>query len=172
MFCRNCGNSIPEGAATCEKCGAVVNQSQPIREQSANSNAAQNQNQQQSQQQSQQQNQYRPQAVQYTPQNQGYNYNQQTGGYGYYQPKPQPMSVGGYIGRSLLTLIPFVGGLIYFIMLFVWGGDTTKEESFRNWAKAELWMMLIGVVISVIAFIIIFAVMAASGTGIFYNYSY
>jgi hypothetical protein len=44
--------------------------------------------------------------------------------------------VGGWIGCSLIPLIPLVGGIVYLIMLFIWSDDTTKEESFRNWAKA------------------------------------
>ncbi len=74
-------------------------------------------------------------------------------------PKPEPVSIGGFIGRSLIPLIPFVGGIVYIIMLFIWGGDTTKEESFRNWAKAQLIMMAIGIVLSIILVIalIVFA---------------
>ncbi len=62
--------------------------------------------------------------------------------------KKTPMSVGGWIGRSLIPLIPVVGGIVYLIMLFIWSGDTTKEDSFRNWAKAQL-------IVATIAFILI-----------------
>ena len=55
----------------------------------------------------------------------------------------QPISVGGWIGRCLIPCIPVVGGLIYFIMLFIWMDDKNKEETFRNWAKAQLLVMLI-----------------------------
>ena len=67
--------------------------------------------------------------------------------YGYYPPQSpseEPMSVGGWIGRLLIPCIPVVGWIIYLVMLFVWMGDNTKQESFRNWAKAQLILMAIG----------------------------
>ena len=36
----------------------------------------------------------------------------------------EPVSVGGWIGRSLIPFIPVVGGIVYLIMLFIWSGDT------------------------------------------------
>ena len=35
-------------------------------------------------------------------------------------------------------------------MLFVWSGDTEKEDSFRNWAKAQLIVMGIALVVAVV----------------------
>lgn len=68
-----------------------------------------------------------------------------------YQPASQePITVGGWIGRTLIPLIPLVGGLVYLIMLFIWSGDTTKEETFRNWAKAQLIVMAISVVLGIV----------------------
>ncbi len=52
-------------------------------------------------------------------------------------------------------MIPFVGPLIYFIMLFIWAGDKGKEETFNNWAKAQLVVMLIGIVLGLIVLAII-----------------
>ena len=73
-----------------------------------------------------------------------------------YQPNfsKQPISVGGWIGRSLIPCIPLVGGIVYLIMLFVWSGDTKKEESFRNWAKAQLIVMGIILVLVIIGVIL------------------
>lgn len=73
-----------------------------------------------------------------------------------------PVSVGGWIGRSLIPYIPLVGWLVYIIMLFIWTGDTTKEETFRNWAKAQLIVM--GVVIAVV---ILFYVVLGSALGLY-----
>lgn len=72
----------------------------------------------------------------------------------------QPISVGGWIGRSLIPLIPFVGGLVYLIMLFVWSGDTAKEDTFRNWAKAQLIITAIVFVLTLI-FIVFYGVVFA-----------
>lgn len=70
-----------------------------------------------------------------------------------YNPE-QPISVGGWIGRSLIPCIPVVGGIVYLIMLFIWMGDSTKQETFRNWAKAQLIVLLIVVVLGVLVFAI------------------
>ena len=65
-----------------------------------------------------------------------------------------PVSVGGWIGRQLIPCIPLVGGIVYLIMLFIWSGDKKKEESFRNWAKAQLVVMAIFVVLAIICVIL------------------
>lgn len=77
-----------------------------------------------------------------------------------YQPQPMgfpkaPVSVGGWIGRSLIPFIPLVGGLVYLIMLFIWSGDVTKEDTFRNWAKAQLIVMAIAIVLVVLFYVIL-----------------
>jgi len=74
----------------------------------------------------------------------------------------EPISVGGWIGRCLIPYIPFVGGLVYLIMLFIWTGDNQKEETFRNWAKAQLIVMAVVIVVSIILAILFAALMANS----------
>ena len=66
------------------------------------------------------------------------------------QPPKQPISIGGWIGRNLIPCIPLVGPLVYLIMLFIWSGDTTKEDTFRNWAKAQLIVMLVVLILTVL----------------------
>lgn len=60
------------------------------------------------------------------------------------------ISVGGWIGRTLIPCIPVIGAIAYLIMLFVWSGDTEKEDSFRNWAKAQLIVMGIALAVAVV----------------------
>ena len=67
-----------------------------------------------------------------------------------YASTKQPISIGGWIGRSLIPCIPLVGPFVYLIMLFIWSGDKTKEDTFRNFAKAQLIMMAVGLVLSII----------------------
>lgn len=62
----------------------------------------------------------------------------------------EPISIGGWIGRTLIPMIPIVGGIVYLIMLFIWSGDTKKEETFRNWAKAQLIVMAVVIVLAII----------------------
>ena len=66
----------------------------------------------------------------------------------------EPITVGGWIGRTLIPCIPLVGGIVYLIMLFVWSGDTKKEDTFRNWAKAQLIVMAIVLVLVIIGVIL------------------
>lgn len=76
----------------------------------------------------------------------------------------KPVSVGGWIGRSLIPYIPIVGWLVYLIMLFIWMGDESKEETFRNWAKAQLLVLLIVVGIVLFLWILVFVLV---GTNLF-----
>ena len=75
--------------------------------------------------------------------------------------KKEPVSVGGWIGRTLIPCIPLVGGLIYLIMLFVWSGDQKKEESFRNWAKAQLIVLAIVLVLTIVIAVVFGASIAS-----------
>ena len=71
------------------------------------------------------------------------------------EPKKQVVTAGGYILRGLINYIPVVGGLIYFIMLFVWNADSRKEESFRNWAKAQLILYIIALALVLLVALVI-----------------
>ena len=71
-----------------------------------------------------------------------------------------PVSVGGWIGRTLIPCIPLVGGIVYLIMLFIWSGDTAKEETFRNWAKAQLIVTAIVLVLGIILAVVFGVAMA------------
>ena len=62
----------------------------------------------------------------------------------------EPISVGGWIGRSLIPMIPLVGGIVYLVMLFIWSGDASKEDTFRNWATAQLIVMAVVLVLGII----------------------
>lgn len=61
------------------------------------------------------------------------------------QPEKQSVSVGGWIGRYCLNLIPFAGGLVFFIMLWVWAFSDKYDDTSRSWAKAQLIWMAIAV---------------------------
>lgn len=58
----------------------------------------------------------------------------------------KPVSVGKYIGYSILFSIPVVG----FIMLLVTAFSGGTNKSLKNYARAMLVMMVIGVVLGVI----------------------
>ena len=59
--------------------------------------------------------------------------------------QPKPISIGGWMLRDLIPCIPIVGGIIYFVKLWIWSFDKSKEATFRNWAKSRLiWMAISG----------------------------
>ena len=59
----------------------------------------------------------------------------------------QEVSVGRWLGRYFLTWIPFVGGLVYIIMLIVWACTDKFDKTSKNWAIATLIMAAINIVI-------------------------
>lgn len=83
----------------------------------------------------------------------------------------QHLSVGNWVCRWLINLIPCVGPLIYLIMLFVWAFDLKYNETSRNWAKAQLIIMIASVIISII-FVCIITAMGVSTSDYLYNYMY
>ncbi len=76
------------------------------------------------------------------------------------QLQKMPISVGGWIGRSLglslLALVPIVGPIVYIILLVVWSKDQTKDETFQNWAKAQIVVMIIMFLIGLILCLTVF----------------
>lgn len=77
----------------------------------------------------------------------------------YGTPDTQPVSIGGWIGVMLLTCLP----LVNLIMLFVWAFSSSTKKSLKNYARASLILILIGVVLAVVVSIIL----AVSGISIF-----
>ena len=145
MFCNNCGKMIPDGTAFCTECGSAV--AAETKNDANNVNSASGEEQK---------------SAGNTP------YNNVV--HNYYQMQRQPVSVAGWIGRSLIPMIPLLGPIIYFIMLFVWSGDNSKEESFKNWAKAQLVVMLIGVILSLVVILpIVFMLINMYGHATYYS---
>ena len=137
MFCKNCGEQMDDLALACAKCGTPV--------------AVQPQPQTQPPQ-------YQPPTYQQTtpPQYQQPFYQQP------FVPQSQHddehVSMGGWIGIFCLGLIPFVGWLVYIIMLFVWAFGDTKKKTLKNFSKAILLfyaiilgLTFVGVIIAAIA---------------------
>ncbi len=72
-----------------------------------------------------------------------------------------PVSTGKWVGIQLIKWIPLVGGIVYLVMLFIWAfGNDNQDETFKNWAKAELIITAIIVVFWVIMFVFFGALLA------------
>lgn len=70
----------------------------------------------------------------------------------------KPVGVGGYLGMFALNFIPFIGPLIFFIMLFVWSFGSKANINKKNLSRALLLMMLIIIVIYVAIGIVVVSV--------------
>jgi cell division protein FtsW (lipid II flippase) len=62
------------------------------------------------------------------------------------QPATEPMSVKDWFLTMLITYIPLVG----LVMLFVWAFDSNTNLNKKNFAKASLLWMLVGIAIALI----------------------
>ena len=60
-------------------------------------------------------------------------------------PGSEPLTVGQYVGMMLLGVIPAVG----FILMLIWAFGSETNINKRNYARAVLIMMAIGVVASI-----------------------
>lgn len=87
----------------------------------------------------------------------------------YTQPtQDETVSVLDWIGTVLLAAVPCVGLIVYIIWAF--SKDTKKSKS--NFCKAQLIMMLIGVVLYIIMVIIMVAVVGISASDLGSSYYY
>lgn len=127
MECKNCGNSYPDYAENCPACGAY------------NPYAYKAQQERQPRH-SQEQPQYQQPVNNIYVSDDMYHYDEH-------------VSTWGWIGRWLIMCIPIVG----FIMLFVWAFGGTRKRSLKTWARAHLFLSLIGIIVSVIAIIVLMA---------------
>lgn len=69
----------------------------------------------------------------------------------------KPISFLSWLGTYALLLVPYVGWLIFIVMLFVWAFGNNTPATKKNWARVTL--IFVGIVtVFVILFIIIFYV--------------
>lgn len=111
---------------------------------------------------------FNPNQNQQNEQNQSYQsfgqqpYNQQQ--YPNFRPVDNsPLSMGQYLVMMLLMAIP----LVNIILLFVWGfGEYNVNK--KNFARAQLIMVAIGFVLSILMMILIFAIGASMADSFYY----
>ena len=161
MYCPNCNSENPEGVKFCVNCGNQLDNG--VSKDNAYQDYNQNYNQNYNQAQPYQQPNY----------NQAQPYQQPN----YVQPpaastEDEHMTVGGWIGVFCINLIPCVGSLVYIIMMFVWAFGSTPKKSLKTFAKAQLLMMAIAIVLLIILLIILFAAGAFATHSAYSYYSY
>ena len=67
----------------------------------------------------------------------------------YNDPNAEHVSTLSWIGIFCINLIPFIGYLVYLVMLFVWAFGSTPKRSLKTFAQAQLIVsaVVIGLVI-------------------------
>ena len=59
----------------------------------------------------------------------------------------KPMTAWKWIGLSLLPAVPFVGAIIYLILMFKWAFGGTPDLSLKGYARANLLVMLFVIIL-------------------------
>ena len=67
--------------------------------------------------------------------------------------KEKPISFLNWLGTYGLLLIPFVGWLIYLVMLFIWAFGNKTPESKKNWSRATLIYTAVSVILAIVILI-------------------
>ncbi|MGI6325639.1 MAG: zinc ribbon domain-containing protein [Saccharofermentanales bacterium] len=138
MFCPNCGKSNPDDSRFCESCGTNMLEAPaaPVAPPPVQTTY--------------QQPAPTPQPVAYQPVQQAVPQATVQGGM---VDLNKPLGVGGFFGMFAINLIPFVGSLIFLIMLFVWAFGSTVNQNKKNLARALLLWALIALVVVIILMI-------------------
>lgn len=145
MDCSNCGREYPYYYDKCPYCGTINVDTKERQQQPGESANDYHENYGQG---------YNVQQNNYQQYNrQPYNGGYQQPVYSNYDRYNEPVSIGSWIGVWFLMCIPIVG----FIMLIVWACGGTSKQSLKNWARAQLILMLIFVLIGLIVTLIMYA---------------
>lgn len=70
----------------------------------------------------------------------------------------KPVSFLDWLGTYMIRFIPFVGRVVFFVMLIIWSIGNNVSESKKNWARAKLVYSIIMILITVL-FIFLFFLM-------------
>lgn len=72
----------------------------------------------------------------------------------------KPVSFLDWLGTYLIRFIPFVGQLVFFVMLIIWSIGNNVSESKRNWARAKLVYSIVRFIILILFLFLIISVVA------------
>lgn len=92
--------------------------------------------------------------------------NTSIGQQGKMESETKAVSFKNWLGSMLLPFIPFIGWLIYIVMLFVWAFSEDTPQSKKNWARANLIVGIISIILIIYFLISVFMQVANSGMDI------
>lgn len=130
-FCQSCGATLEPGAQFCKSCGAPVATAASAASQPV----------------------YQAAPPVYQQPAAGYAHGTQSAPI---MPGSEPLTVGQYLGMMLLGAIPLVG----FIMYLIWAFGSEVNINRKNYSRAVLIMMLIGIALSIFFGIVMAGFMA------------
>jgi len=140
MFCKNCGNNLPDGAKFCHGCGAAAKPAQQFSAPMAPVQPA-------------------PEAMQSSPvysAQQSYAPQYPTSLKATSYTDVAPLSIGQYIVMFLLLSVP----LLNIVLLFVWSFGSSVNPNKRNFARASL---IFGVVMFILTLVLGGAIFSVLG---------
>ena len=134
-FCPICGTALVPGLDACPNCGRMIEPDEPDR--MAEPPPA-----------------YAQRPAYYTPGMQSYG-----------QPElPEPISMGSYLGMSLLGMVPVIG----LVFLLVWALDSPGRPNRRNFARGFLAARVIAWVVFFVLTFVLFLIMAVASPAFYY----
>ena len=86
--------------------------------------------------------------------------------------QPETLSVWDYIWPQLLAFIPGVGAIATLIVYLVFSFGSSNGPNRRNFARAQLILILVGFVIGLLALLAMGGTMYALFRGVYSDYSY
>lgn len=171
MICNKCNVENLEGSKFCKECGNPLSNTVNLTKEDnsfSTENPFENVNSEtaafsavaSSASATQEENPY--QKPQYTQTQPVYNQSQYTEPYQQKVPNYPPlppqdeshMTTVDWILRSCIPLIPFVGPIVYIVMVFVWALGDTPKKSLKTWAQAQLILSGIGIAIMIVFMLI------------------
>ena len=151
MFCEVCGRPIKnEDANFCEYCGASLRENKT----EDNLSSVYQQNEAISQGETIQMNQPAWQGSVYQKMAQDQKQD--------VQQSEKPVSFLTWLGTLLLGIVPFVN-IVYVVLLFVWAFSEGNNVTRKNWARAQLVVSLISIVVAFIFVVVVISGVLSSG---------
>ena len=72
----------------------------------------------------------------------------------------KPMSFGNWMALFALLFIPYIGALIFIVLIFIWAFGSQTAPTKKNFARALLVVLLVGILLTIVMFVVFFSTIA------------